>query len=197
MFAYCLNDGAAIWLQPAIRLSDAQVCAFNLTKGMCDDQNREMSSLSSAKYSVQGWPFLEWQASSRYCAHTWWVGAGLTCHRVCTFCLVWPILSNCTLVSSAKARLCLPVVFHDTNKHSHLCGAFRQKMEPKSSMQQRASSPASWGNIKWNTYAAETGCTIIGPDAYSLWPIYFYLKHLPCMKPSIITTVNRDVFVFI
>lgn len=122
---------------------------------------------------------------------------GLTCRRVCTFCLVWPILSNCTLVSSAKARLCLPVVFHDTNKHSHLRGAFRQKMEPKSSMQQRASSPASWGNIKWNTYAAETGCTIIGPDAYSLWPIYFYLKHLPCMKPSIITTVNRDVFVFI
>lgn len=109
----------------------------------------------------------------------------------------WSGPSSAIALWSLLQRLCLPDVFHDTNKHSHRPRAFRQKMEPKSSMQQRASSPASQGNVKWSTYATETGCIIIGPDAYSLWPIYFYLKHLPCMKPSIITTVNRDVFVFI
>ena len=35
-------------LQFESRLSDAQVRAFNLTKGVCDDQNREMFSLSWA-----------------------------------------------------------------------------------------------------------------------------------------------------
>lgn len=43
----------------------------------------------------------------------------------------------------------------------------------------------------------EAACVIIGTDAHSLQPIYFRLNHLLCMKPSIITTVNIDIFVFI
>ena len=53
------------------------------------------------------------------------------------------------------------------------------------------------GDINRDANAKESGCIIIGTDAYSLQPIYFYLKHLRCMKLSIITAVNRDVFVFI
>lgn len=136
-------------------------------------------------------------ACSRCCVHIGGVGSGLTCRRTCASCSVWLILCNYTLVSSVQAGLCLPDAFHDTNKHSHLPGAFKWKMEPKSSVHQSASPPASLGHINWHVNAPETGGIIVGTDACSLQPIYFYLEHLHCMKPSIITTVNRDVFVFI
>ena len=51
---------------------------------------KEIQLKSNPIYLVLGWPLLEGQAGSRCCTQTWWVGAGLTCQRVCTFCWSGP-----------------------------------------------------------------------------------------------------------